>query len=404
MSITTSNHLYVDGLRYYKQYTNGNLVASSTNGSMIHFESTKTYEDNIKDYRGKIARIEDATTEGDGIQISGKSDVLTLTIDYVNFGFQIHRVLSGHLNPPGVFANPSYSNTLYDAALTSFVSRARQVQHKFQLGVALGEFRDTIQLIKRPTLIFRRLTSGHKKRVQKRISMTKRRNIKKALAQEWLTYSFGIKPLLNDIDDAMSDLAELTNGRPPSERITVQKRNEFKFGGQSSDFNSLNDWKYNYRASNFARESVTIRGSVKVLVPSLAWAPRKAAILALSDFVPTVWELIPYSFLVDYFINIGDLINCLTFLSSTVQWCNATRRIDTELSSSAKFFVDPSFLAAHPECRFEVGTSYATSRRIDWRRRRVSSFVPGLHFTLPGIGSLKWLNITALLNANRRLS
>jgi hypothetical protein len=45
-----------------------------------------------------------------------------------------------------------------------------------------------------------------------------------------------------------------------------------------------------------------------------------------SEFVPTAWELLPYSFLVDYFTNIGDILSSSVTSTARLAWSNRTIR------------------------------------------------------------------------------
>jgi hypothetical protein len=43
-----------------------------------------------------------------------------------------------------------------------------------------------------------------------------------------------------------------------------------------------------------------------------------------SELVPTAWELLPWSFLVDYFVNVGDVLSSAVTASSNVNFVNKT--------------------------------------------------------------------------------
>jgi hypothetical protein len=114
----------------------------------------------------------------------------------------------------------------------------------------------------------------------------------------------------------------------------------------------------------------------------------------LSSWAPTLWELIPYSFLIDYFSNIGDVIRGWSQMGVRLAWCNRTSRktfTKTAWSSPSGVFPAQAFSAAKFVC---------TRVRVS-RASYSGTTVPKPILEIPSLGSLKWLNIAALI-ANRR--
>jgi hypothetical protein len=58
----------------------------------------------------------------------------------------------------------------------------------------------------------------------------------------------------------------------------------------------------------------------------LSMVLRDFGIHPLQDFVPTVWELMPWSFLVDYFSNVGDVLSgCFVDFGGLLRMSVSTR-------------------------------------------------------------------------------
>jgi hypothetical protein len=117
------------------------------------------------------------------------------------------------------------------------------------------------------------------------------------------------------------------------------------------------------------------------------------------DFIPTVWELIPYSFLVDYFTNIGDVLSAWSHQDFGQRWACKTviTTVDRQvagqrLNSNAESALS---LGQLDEIDFD---KYNVTRRYKEvvRDLYTGDFVPSLAFEVPGIGSLKWINVGAL--------
>lgn len=107
----------------------------------------------------------------------------------------------------------------------------------------------------------------------------------------WLELQYGWKPLLSDMRGAMI----ATVDRPLIRGIVSRVSEEHKFDYYSSDSKVTGSLKNNY----------TIRGAVIISNPSLS----KASELGLTDPFSLAWELLPFSFIVDWFIPVGDFLN-----------------------------------------------------------------------------------------------
>jgi hypothetical protein len=127
-----------------------------------------------------------------------------------------------------------------------------------------------------------------------------------------------------------------------------------------------------------------------------------------SNFVPTLWEILPWSFAIDYFTNIGDVLSAWSFPLSAITWAQSTLR------NSHEFTVDGYGPTGHQQedtiayayklvqlslDRAKGGLTYVRRESVD-----PFSMLPVLQVRLPGLGSLKWLNLAALASQRARLS
>lgn len=120
------------------------------------------------------------------------------------------------------------------------------------------------------------------------------RRVFKDLAGRWLWYSYGVKPLVTDIYNGMD---VLTREHPAGTRVTAS--------GSADQKRNVGDW---YRTSYQWRSSVRISAIVRVSNPNL-WLANQ---LGLINPVQWINEGIPFSFVIDWFSNLSQIISQMT--------------------------------------------------------------------------------------------
>lgn len=130
-----------------------------------------------------------------------------------------------------------------------------------------------------------------------------RENIDQFAASTWLEYTYGWKPLLSDIYSSAEALASL--GIEMSGAVRTAKS---RFKNSKSD-----TWPYTVNQFS-AKTNVTQTWSVEIEVEySIAnGGPSFSNVFGLQNPATVVWELVPFSFVVDWFIPIGQSLAALT--------------------------------------------------------------------------------------------
>jgi hypothetical protein len=317
-------------------------------------------------------------------------------------------------SPPSGDPSSMSSVKANSQALGKFVRRIADVNMAFNGGVFLGELRQTLQTIRNPAKGLRNLvddwgTAARRIRSSHIYPLAFRKTkVAEALADSWLEVQYGWRPLLNDIDDGCKALAEFNGGRSNStQRVTAHGNSEGNATTTSSGHTSgLAVWNTN--TVSFDRCIVVFRGAMRMEARDPQAMDPALFGFSIENFVPTAWELIPYSFLIDYFSNIGDIINGWSHLGTRLAWCNRTEIKELYVESTSQ--ADLTTAKANDNTVVSVSGSPAKSifakRRI-LRAEYTGTLVPDFQLEVPGSGSLKWLNIAALIasrNGDRKWS
>jgi hypothetical protein len=300
--------------------------------------------------------------------------------------------------PDAVFS----STTALNAAKSRFVQRARAAMSPFKGGVFLGELAETIHLIKRPASSLRQSLTAYLsalRRARRGFKHASKATKSKFLSGSWLEYQYGVLPLLSDIDDGCKALATLLTRTVPTEHVSATGRASQLVSLESLSNRGIEEWRYRANSMRVLKTSYRIEGAVKIAPAGSGSNARHTFGLNVQEFVPTIWELIPYSFLADYFVNIGDIIEAATFCQSNLVWSCLSQKTTETIS------VSEACSEGSPYTKVSGSVSGGKGEMVAMRfsRQALTSLVPTFQFSLPGLGSTRWVNIAALVAQHGRL-
>jgi hypothetical protein len=301
--------------------------------------------------------------------------------------------------------------TANNQAVTALYKKLRKVHSQFEGGVFLGELHKTLNMIARPALALRQGVLDYLKRMPKRLRGVKKARLRETIAGTYLEVTFGWQPLLSDIRDGAIALARL-GYEIPQERFRVIGSAEKQLqpltrstviGSQTLHWDKLVLEKEVVRVIYYGAYSV--KAQAYMASPSLQRVVDLSG-FSLSNFVPTMWELIPKSFLVDYFVNIGDLLMAATTDTSNVSWITKvvlrertvfTYYAPNTQATCAWYDAGPHL---YPTVAYGSPGWSVSSLRYIWRTPTTVPFLAPT-FQLPGWDSKHMLNIAALLAGSR---
>jgi len=182
------------------------------------------------------------------------------------------------------------------------------------------DFRRSHRQLKQSLLL--KLTNGKAIDVVRR-SRGYARALNNFAAAEWLRFRYGIKPLMADVAAGIKACSEVYDFGP--KRYT--SRNAKQIVSTSRVRTDLIDGSYTIGSTCAATSSVSIRA---MCVDSFRMTPFDKVGLTFHNLVGVAWEMTHYSFVVDWFANVSDLIyanipraNCVYLGGcTTTKWNN----------------------------------------------------------------------------------
>lgn len=274
------------------------------------------------DYRAKLAK--GTLPMNPYSSIKETRPMVTMTRNHyqiVGNGFTLYSQTRDMAHPPAPRTN------IFPAVRMANRLLAKARNASFSAPVFVGEYRETSSLIKstatRLYVTARHLRRGdirsayhtlklpppdssHVKRFNRRHSDSMR----EAASNEWMAIRYGWTPLLHDVDGAMESLARAVMHEDSADRrissMLLEARREH-LGVRS---NTISDVPYRYV---WTRDLWSQARGVWYVAPPKGWQPSWAG---LDNPFEVAWELLPLSFVADWFLPIGEYISALTLMQT----------------------------------------------------------------------------------------
>lgn len=223
-------------------------------------------------------------------------------------------VLPSDVTGSGWPTNSELSNLQADAE-HKVLAKARDM--KVNLPVMFGEGRKTINMLTdTATRLGNAYLSFLRKDFKRAAKYLDMREPTGGLARHWLAYQYGWRPLISDaqgLSELASEQLDEYQQRPP--RFTVTAKQEM-----------LRDLKYSSSNgfSGYATGSVVYGGKVYVKAKAGLTVEvifRESSLMAqlgmssITDGLLLAWELVPFSFVFDWFVKVGQYLESASALS-----------------------------------------------------------------------------------------
>ncbi len=312
--------------------------------------------------------------------------------------------------PPSFPVMPSDS-ALQDQAIAKVRARLNDKASLSQSIAPLVELRELRQVVRgvlNPTRTLLDTVSFilNTQRGRGRVPKPTFADMRRSAGDAWLTWNFGIRPMISDaqsiaksIDTALTrskDTNEVVHGSASKTWIVQQlKQSGSPFGNLTTSdiyWTQRNELSYHYTVG--FRPNMGSATSYGRLADHLGLNP--------SDIVPAAWELIPFSWLADYFGTIGDSLSDTFQTAPSITYGTLATRFVCELTGIANIRSNSSGAS----CQV-VSPGHITKRWIAYRRSLQSTWpVRSLRLRSPdeiaSHGIQKILNLVSILQTSNR--
>jgi hypothetical protein len=303
-------------------------------------------------------------------------------------------VVAGCFVKPSVM--PAFGAPVGSAASRAagdWFSRLRNAYSTFKGAVFTGEAREARRMMANRANQMIGMINPYQKRA-KRIWRGKGSNRAKlrGLANNWLELQYGWLPLVSDIEDLNKTL---NNPKPQYKIVMGFAGNTTKVRVEASD--SAGPLKWLNCTQTDTSCTITHKGQAR-LHQDPAGGHLQDFGFHTREFLPTAWELCPWSFLVDYFTNASDIVNAVAYAQANLVWMSSTRIEEVTIKSYSH----------SPSCTLPNGydldylshqPSVAVSSSKQVFRTGDPVPVPNLYFQIPDMKQT--VNIAALYVARK---
>lgn len=249
---------------------------------------------------------------------------------------------------------------------------AKMNSAELDLGVMLGELKETVMGLARPVSALREyITMANKlRRRGKAPRMSDRLNM---LTGSWLEWRYGISPLISDISNIIEHVqnqSRLLDGKLLRKRskVIIPARS-LKYSGSTSPGN------YSITGTvNVDVETKFVTSVFYTLVRPLSFAETYG--LTLGSMPAIAWELTPLSFVWDWFFGVGNWLQSLnvsdarSFLGSTTS---------QKSTVTCRTSIDTIKLFGIVDSCFQGGSHVTTFEKLDRRVNRSVAIGPQMN-------------------------
>jgi len=371
-------------------------------GEVLKYNNFRT-GGSLPNWRGYIKQGLPATTPFEGVMyrlnqnqpFSGEFHLIRKSDHSERYGEQ---AVDSVVTNAGFQTAPFDMDAADNQAIKYMMRAIREQRTQMQGMIFVAEARKTMEMIRSPAKGLFNGIGDYLRTAGRRTRNAPRKSKKKILADTWLEYSFGWVPLASDIADAVKAYKSLARKKVINRLTRTGKDTANTFDEDLWIAGANIPVKRLTRVSSVGtvRYIVGLRSQVTGFNGTTEVLERFGFVT--KQFIPTLWEITPWSFLVDYFTNIGDILDAAMTDQSDVIFVNKTVRRTTETVRSVtldmKRLTDTYGGSLQVIASGSAGTWNGTKTTVTRGTSPLVS-IPSFRVEVPATVN-KWLNLGAL--------
>lgn len=281
---------------------------------------------------------------------------------------------------------------LKDLALTRLKRKLNGYVGQAQLAAPLAESREICRLVKQ--------INGLGLEALKALLLLKRTHGKSGLklfGNIWLGFGFGVNPLLKDIEAAANSILDYQTRTDRSVRVSASASRDYHSVGLASPpVNIATNVATQIVGQAAHKQGVRIVAGIDINIKSDAsYSVVDHLGLGIYDIPSAIWELVPYSWAVDYFTTVSPWLDDTFYtLPGTLKYCCQTEKYQNDVVWTLVRTDNPSFAGQNPA---QIACQPGGSRYFTFTRSSLAT-LPTRQLKVKNLDSVAMYGVTKLLN------
>lgn len=221
---------------------------------------------------------------------------------------------------PSATPSTSVVTDITNRCIRKFIAAVSAAQTNGNItGRSIRHFSHDVHTLLNPLSGIRTGLTGYLKRIKKSaITLPNAKAVLQDVRDGYLELTFGLKPFSEDIASILSDLS-----RKRFPTIPVSASASTNYSGSNATqipgYGPLERWRRNYRT--ISRYTVRYKGAVRTHSNEngqVSWFQDNQ--MLPQNWVPTLVSILPYDWLINYFVNLNDVVDSMCFVYSDLAW------------------------------------------------------------------------------------